>query len=510
MYIIGNTDLFIALSYMKPINIISILQAHHNLSKPLFQKLMNFYGIDPIKGIRDYELNCIRLLFKELTEINPSITYADGFYLGFSIPQIGKEFDLLRFGNNSIINIEVKVTCTADKILSQLIRNQYYLSFLNQEVHIYAYIYKENKLYKLTKNSNSYSIQEINISELNEILLHQDLITYENIDNLFNPVDYLISPFNSTEHFIDGKYFLTIQQEQIYREIQRILNDPKSNFTAITGNAGTGKTLLTYHIAKDYIQIGKKVLILHCAQLNNRHRKLIENWGWNIIMAKEPKIFSDYDLIIVDEAQRMYPIQFTKLVEAIQGSNTKCIFSFDEKQYLRENERKYNIKGKIETELKCTPFKLTNKIRTNTEISHFIKQLFNRYKNIPDEKYPNISLGYCSNPESAKTLINAMHKNGWKTPNYTPGTRTFFNYEKYRSEDWDSAHSVIGQEFEKVTIVLDESFRYDSSGELVTKDNYYSQKQMLYQIVTRAIKKLHILIINNESMMDRCIEILSS
>ena len=110
MYIIGNTDLFIALSYMKkPINIISILQAHHNLSKPLFQKLMNFYGIDPIKGIRDYELNCIRLLFKELTEINPSITYADGFYLGFSIPQIGKEFDLLRFGNNSIINIEVKV-----------------------------------------------------------------------------------------------------------------------------------------------------------------------------------------------------------------------------------------------------------------------------------------------------------------------------------------------------------------------------------------------------------------
>lgn len=69
MYIIGNTDLFIALSYMKPINIISILQAHHNLSKPLFQKLMNFYGIDPIKGIRDYEFNCIRLLFKELTEI---------------------------------------------------------------------------------------------------------------------------------------------------------------------------------------------------------------------------------------------------------------------------------------------------------------------------------------------------------------------------------------------------------------------------------------------------------
>ena len=102
-----------------------------------------------------------------------------------------------------------------------------------------------------------------------------------------------------------------------------------------------------------------------------------------------------------------------------------------------------------------------------------------------------------------------MHQKNWKTPNYTPGTRTFFSYEKYKSDDSDSAHSVIGQEFENVVIVLDKTFNYNDSGELIANNNYYSQKQMLYQIITRAVKKLHIIIIDNETMLNRCIHILS-
>ena len=175
---------------------------------------------------------------------------------------------------------------------------------------------------------------------------------------------------------------------------------------------------------------------------------------------------------------------------------------------MHDDEKNRNIKDKIEAELKCPPFKLTDKIRTNKEISYFIKQLLNNNKNIPDIKYPNIGFLYCQNYKSAQGLLNMMHQKGWKVPNYTPGTRTFFNYEKYRSEDIDSAHSVIGQEFEKVVIVLDETFKYNSSGELVANNSYYSQKQMLYQIITRAIKKLHIIVINNEVMLNRCIQIL--
>ena len=77
----------------------------------------------------------------------------------------------------------------------------------------------------------------------------------------------------------------------------------------------------------------------------------------------------DFDLIIIDEAQRMYPYQFDKYIKEVRTLNKKCIFSYDEKQYLRDNEKQYHTKERIEKELLCTPYKLTDKIRTNKEIA---------------------------------------------------------------------------------------------------------------------------------------------
>ena len=104
--------------------------------------------------------------------------------------------------------------------------------------------------------------------------------------------------------------------------------------------------------------------------------------------------FSDYDLVIIDEAQRMRPEQFNKYTEEIGTLNIKCIFSYDEKQYLSDNEKEYNLKKRIEEELSCTPYILTNKIRTNKEIAFFIKQLFDSQTNIPGITYPHIELTY--------------------------------------------------------------------------------------------------------------------
>lgn len=108
---------------MKSINLLSIIQAYRALNNNLFQKLMRSYGIDVIKGIRNYELDGIELLLKELLKFESNISVIDGFYIGFSIPQIGKEFDLLRFSRNNIINIEIKSESTLEKIQKQQIRN---------------------------------------------------------------------------------------------------------------------------------------------------------------------------------------------------------------------------------------------------------------------------------------------------------------------------------------------------------------------------------------------------
>ena len=80
---------------------------------------------------------------------------------------------------------------------------------------------------------------------------------------------------------------------------------------------------------------------------------------------------------------------------------------------------------------------------------------------------------------------------------------------KYASDDKDSAHSVIGQEFDKIVIVIDNYFKYDSSVQLTADNSYYSQRQMLYQIITRTRKELCVVIIDNETILNRCIDILN-
>lgn len=492
---------------MRNINILSIIEAYRKLSNTLFQKLMNSYGIT--NGIKNYELNGIESFVDELLQANNNISIVNRYYLGYSIPQIGKEFDLLRFGHNYIINIEIKTESSIEKILKQQQKNKYYLSFLDKPLHIYTFISNENKLYKLVIRNNGDEIEEITFNELCNILMSQEVVTFNNIDDLFNPSDYLVSPFNSPEKFMSEGYFLTVQQEQIYKEIQTKLSDTATNFIALTGGAGTGKILLTYHIAKETIQRGKKVLILHCAPLNSGHQILMDEYNWSIYMPKYSPNTIDFDLIIIDEAQRMYPYQFDKYIKEVRTLNKKCIFSYDEKQYLRDNEKQYHTKERIEKELLCTPYKLTDKIRTNKEIAYFIRQLFNIKKNIPNIDYTNIELTYCKDCYSAKLLLQELLERGWKTPNYTPGTRSFFHYEAYLSNDTESAHSVVGQEFNNVVVVIDESFKYNSQGDLIADNTYYSQRQMLYQIITRTRKKLHIVIINNEVMLNRCIDILS-
>lgn len=494
---------------MRSVNLLSIIQAFKSLDKVQFSKMMCYYGIDTKKGIRDYELNCIEVLVDELVNDIDNISVVDNYYIGFSIPQIGKEFDLLRFGKDNIINVELKTDSTIEKIHQQQVRNYYYLKFLGKEINIFTFVSNARKLYKLVVDSNNSETIEVTIDELFNKLLSQNVETYNNINELFNPSDYLVSPFNSTEKFINGNYFLTVQQENIFHDIQKKLQDSTTNFIALTGSAGTGKTLLTYHIAKHYMDVGRRVLVLHCAQLNKGHNVLKCNYGWKIDMPRYAPSFNDYDIIIIDEAQRMYPTQFVKFIKSIKELNKKCIFSYDAKQYLSKQEKNYDITNKIETELKCTPFSLTDKIRTNKEIAYFIMQLLNKNKNIPGMKYPNIDFVYFKDYSMAKSYLDMKFNKGWKVPNYTPGIHSNFAYQRYTSIDNDCAHSIIGQEYMNVVVVLDDSFKYSDTGELVANNAYYSQKQMLYQIITRAIKKLNIVIIKNTNMLERCIEILS-
>lgn len=361
---------------MKNINILSLVQAHRHLHEESYKSFLSYYGIK----IRHEEVNDLALLVKVLSGSTNHKDIFNHYYVGYLIPQIGKEFDLLRFGKNYSINIELKKTSKREKIQKQLKRNKYYLSFTERKVHNFCFQSDTEELFYLGDND------ELEIAELLfliDLLKDQQLDNITNIDSLFNPSNYLVSPFNSTERFIKNEYFLTKQQETVKSQILRTIEDNRTaSFISITGSAGTGKTLLTYDIAKELKQTDKKALIIHCGYLNSGQIKLKTDYGWDIIPIKQYALFdlADYDAVIIDETQRIYPKQLEDIVNKIQINNGKCIFSYDKSQTLAKWEENNNIDQLINNIDSIIPYELSEKIRTNKEIASFIKALFNKKK----------------------------------------------------------------------------------------------------------------------------------
>lgn len=492
---------------MKQINIISLLSAFQNLSKESLKSYLNYHSII----IKESELKDLKSLVEKLKSLSTNVALFDKYFISYSIPQIGKEFDLLRFDKETIVNIELKSTSTDDKILAQLLRNKYYLSFLNREISCFTYVSDTGKLYFLTKSEN---LEEVSLRKLIGALVSQNVYRINNLDSYFNPSNYLVSPFNSTLEFIKRKYFLTNYQEEIKNKTLIQLNLLTSSIIAIKGKAGTGKTLLTYDIAKE-VSDTQETLVIHCGKLNDGHRILKNDYGWNIIGARNilSANLSKYYLIVVDEAQRIYPNQLDHIFNEAKKYSTNLIFSYDDQQTLSKWEINNNITEIIESKLTILPFELTNKIRTNKEVASFIQCLLSKKRKLTKLNYDNIEIYYFNNNNDAIVFLKQLQNENWEVINYTPDALTTLPYELHNLPDAiNNAHTVIGQEFDNVVAVIGEHFYYKSdylSTRNYSKNPYYHPTKMLQQIVSRTRIKLAVVIINNQEVLDRCMEVLN-
>lgn len=71
----------------------------------------------PFKGASEFSTFVSFVQLLKDWGMTPSILsqYTDNFYFGYKIPQISKEFDLIRFGENYNVSIELKSQTTLDK-----------------------------------------------------------------------------------------------------------------------------------------------------------------------------------------------------------------------------------------------------------------------------------------------------------------------------------------------------------------------------------------------------------
>lgn len=496
---------------MKAINLKALIDARESLPQDTFEKYLSLYGITLARqgnhdGVKEKELDCLKAFVNHFAKEQCRTRLLDNFFVSYKIPQIGKEFDLLRINNDNIVSVELKSEASEEKILKQLKRNLYYLKSLNKEVVLFTYCQNNDTLYKLT--DDSILIMQEDFTSLVDVL--KENYEEEDIDKLFNPCNYLISPFNSTERFMDDEYFLTEHQEYIKGKILKLIEEDGACFISLKGAAGTGKTLLTYDIAKELRKSERKVLIVHCGQLNKGQKLLKEKYGWDICMGIEISTDSlkDSDVVIIDEAQRLRMDQLKEIRDKVAGMNKKCIFSYDENQWINIEEKESGVLNIIRELPNLKSFMLTNSIRINKELASFIELLFDKSKPIKHIDYSNIDLYYCSKCDEVIDIANSLKEKGWVVVNYTPGTCSTFKYEDYYIKRAKSTHKVIGQEFDNVVAIIDDSFSYDENNKLLAGDSCYSQRQMLYQILTRTRLRLSIIIFDNKIMMKRCLEIL--
>lgn len=478
---------------------------------PLYEKCISHR--DEELRIREGEISVINIIVNNLLLERIMPKFFDGWYYSFSIPQISKEFDLLKIGtNNIVINIEIKEQEVDEaRISRQLTQNRYYLSNISDKIYSYTCMRTNDdrvELYELVDGE----LKEVTFMELKNTIELIDESIDESIENFFRPRDYLISAINTPDRFLRNEYFLNNQQEQIKKRVIDGLLIEGYKMWGIRGGAGTGKTLLLYDIAKKLAE-RFRICIIHSGILSQGHMYLntqLENV--TIIDAKHARRdrLVPYDFICVDETQRLYKTTIDIILELIGNNDILgCVFSYDYMQCLSKSERRRNNPERLRQVDGYKEEKLSERIRTNKEMFSFIRSLI-RLTDASHKpmRYDCIEILYANSEHDADLLLDIYIRKDYKFITLTPSQYVTNGIDHYAC--YDNSHQVIGQEFDKVVIILDDNFRYNESGELEGREHPnpdYLFPRLFYQNITRAREKLCIIVLNNPSMFEKMLKI---
>ena len=485
---------------------------------PLYEKSLS--NRDEEIKIRNDEIDLIRSLVEELSRHKITEEGLDKWFYSFSIPQISKEFDLLKVGeNNKVVNIELKsqeVTC--DRIKRQLEQNRYYLEHIAENIYSFTCVRLPNGMIKVYKLED----EKLILSTFGEIITIVSSVknaVQNNLESLFEPKKFLVSPLNTPKIFLESRYYLTGHQEEIKSRIIRTINGTVNEtlLWGIRGNPGTGKTLLLYDIAKE-LSDSYRVGMIHSGMLNEGHKYLNSHMKMDIIEAKSvtEEWISRYNVICVDETQRLHTDSMNLIIDKINSEKLRmCIFSYDPNQALSRKELARDNAKRLSELSGFREVVLSDKIRTNKELRYFIKNMM-RLRDKPNNpvNYENIDIVYAGNLNDLDAITRYYRNIGYELITFTPSL-----YPSPYNSGGDcmnrypcclNSHQVIGQEFDKVLIVMDSNFKYDSNGELEAKihpNPDYLFPKLFYQNITRAREKLCIVVMGNIELFEKLLRI---
>lgn len=459
----------------------------------------------------------------EMTDLYSLLTYdnlieslnenqRNGFFLSYSIPiGLGEEFDILRFSNEKVLNIELKHELPEleyEDILNQLIRHKIILNLLNKKETICCtYLKSTNKLYILTSDN---TLEEVPISNL--VCYIADDYSQEIELSRIDLTDLIISPYTCAKEFAEHKYFLNSEQN---KAVRNILESDKRKFVLV-GGPGTGKTMVLLDLAKKYKKRNNSVLIVFTGNLSN-YLEISSELSLDVVPIKNFNWdrSNEYDVILIDEAQRLWKEQFDCLYDL---ATPILVFSVDHKQTLHPTEISLDIENKLLSYEDVHSEKLKDKIRTDPVMSSFIQKFLNlKATKIQPCDYSNVKVSYFATGQEASNYIDYM----CRTENYyciEPTeyvTKSFGNLKRPKKYNHSlNSHSVIGKEYDNIIVPIDEHYYYNKNAKLqsdyhLTEHYPYDESRCVFEALTRVKKNLVLVVINNPTIYTTIQEILT-
>lgn len=436
--------------------------------------------------LKEWELESMRALVDQL-ELHMQDVSALRLFYSFQIPRLGKEFDLLQIREDQIINIELKSGSVSEEaIQKQLIQNRYYLSVLGKPIQSYTYISSQNRLMRLTNHDH---VIEASWNQLCAALQKESKDYSGDIENLFRAEWYLFSPLTEPNRFLNKEYFLTAQQRDIKRQILKKIREEQTGYFSFSGLPGTGKTLLLYDIAMK-LSNRQQVCIIHCGEAGKK---------WEILHKRLQRIdfltdnqletqfsLDDYHAILVDEAHLLSVEKLNVLLD--MSENRPIIFSSDSEEMISPKEMDQSTMKRMEDLPDLQTFRLTNRIRTNAELSSFIQNMMHLPVRKNQNEFPHVSVVYANDTKEADTLVQDYIRQGYQ----------------YFSQMGNAELGITAvRDTEQMVVMLDERYYYDEDQYLRSRNpmqNGQSEVRRLFHLLNQAKENLAFVVKENETL----------
>ncbi len=474
-------------------------------------------GRRTIRRFNLHEILSLRALTDSLEQIcggaGPLMPLLEGFCFSYTIDHISKEFDLIKLApdRSLVLNIELKSEeITEDRIRHQLEQNRYYLSHISRTILSYTYVSDTDTLYVLNERGYFARVPMEELLRQLERPVLQGSVPGE-LDQYFRAADYLISPVADPDRFLRGEYFLTNQQSQFRQEILDLLAEdrgPLPPFISLMGIAGTGKTLLLLDLGME-LSRKKKVLFLYGGHLREGHHRM-DDLLHNVCFVSsrdqalgeflEPDALRDISCILCDEANRFTPAQIDRLAAVSRQLRIPCILAHDPHRLLGGGESLLRAETRIDAHTTMR-FELSGNIRINRPVYTFLRLMFNRKQTLPQQTdFSCIDVLYAADGAEAQTIAAWFRDAGYICLNVPEQCASG------EIADTD-AESLIGREYDRVLILMDERFSYDEEQHLCTSDPEDLSGGLLYEALTRTRERLCLLVRGNPALFTALLEL---